>query len=75
MKRIKIPKVIRKAAQLTKGSLIKIRSKGKTVIIEPVEPVADKYFSAFKVSNWPEDLDEFVVVAKENWRKKNATIR
>ena len=39
-----------------------------------VEPVADKYFGAFKVSNWSEDLDEFVVEVKENWCKKNATI-
>ena len=72
--RIIIPKRIRKAAQLKEGSYITIRSKGKAVIIEPIEPVADKYFGAFKVTNWPEDLDEFVVeVKKEWWQKKSAT--
>lgn len=70
--RIIIPRRIRKAAQLKEGSYINIRSKGKTVIIEPIEPVADKYFGAFKVTKSTEDLDEFVVeVKKEWWQKKS----
>lgn len=71
--RIIISRRIRKEAQLKEGSYIKIGLKGKTITLEPVEPVADKYFGAFKVTNWPEDLDEFVVEVKEKWRKKNAT--
>ncbi|MGO8806733.1 MAG: AbrB/MazE/SpoVT family DNA-binding domain-containing protein [Candidatus Bathyarchaeia archaeon] len=72
--RIIIPRRIRKAAQLKEGSYIKIRSKGKIVIIEPVEPVADKYFGAFKVTKSTEDLDEFEVqVEKEWWKKKSDT--
>jgi AbrB family looped-hinge helix DNA binding protein len=71
--RIIIPRHIRKAAQLKEGSYINIRSRGKIVIIEPVEPVADKYFGAFKVTNWPEDLDEYVVEVKRKWLKESDT--
>jgi AbrB family looped-hinge helix DNA binding protein len=71
--RIIIPKQIRKAAQLKEGSCLNIRAKGKTLIIEPIEHVADKYFGIFKVSQWPEDLDEFIVEIKEAWRKKDDT--
>ena len=63
--RIIIPKHIRKAAQLKEGGYMSIRSKDKTVIIEPYESVADKYFGAFKVTESTEDLDEFVIVAKK----------
>ena len=71
--RIIIPRRIRKAAQLKEGSYMNIRSKGKMVIIEPVEPVADKYFGAFKVTDWPEDLDEYVVEVKRKWLKASDT--
>lgn len=66
-----IPKHIRKAAQLKEGSCLSIRANGKTVIIEPIESVADKYFGIFKVNRWPEDLDEFVAEVKEAGRKKS----
>jgi len=59
--RIIISRRIRKEAQLKEGSYIKIGLKGKTITLEPVEPVADKYFGAFKVAKWPEDVDEFLV--------------
>ena len=73
--RIIIPKQIRKSAQLKEGTSMSIKLKGKTIILEPIEPVADKYFGAFKVTNWPEnlDLDEYLVEVKEKWRKKNGT--
>ena len=73
--RIIIPSRIRKSAQLKEGSSMSIRSKGKLIILEPVEPVADKYFGAFKVPNWPKnlDLDEYVVEVKKKWRKKSDT--
>jgi len=66
--RIIIPKDIRETANIRGGSYLAIRANGKTIVIEPLEPVADKYFGAFKVTRWPEDLDEFIVeVAKEWW--------
>jgi AbrB family looped-hinge helix DNA binding protein len=73
--RIIIPKRIRKSAQLKEGTFMSIRSKGKKIFLEPIEPVADKYFGAFNVTNWPEnlDLDEFAVEVKEKWRKKKDT--
>lgn len=73
--RIIIPRRIRKAAQLKEGSYLNIRSKGKTVIIEAAEPVADKYFGIVKVANWPEnlDLDEYVVKAEKKWYKQSGT--
>jgi hypothetical protein len=39
---------------------------------KPRQSVADKYFGAFKVTDWPEDLDldEFVVEAMKKVSKK-----
>jgi len=69
--RVRIPKKIREAAQLKEGSCVNIKAKGKAVIIEPVEPVADKYYGAFKVENWPENLDEYVgEVMHKRWKQR-----
>jgi AbrB family looped-hinge helix DNA binding protein len=65
--RIIIPKDIRKTANLKEGSYVTIKAKGKTIIMEPLEPVADKYFGAFKVTTWPENLDEFIVEVIKKW--------
>ena len=40
---------------------------GKTLVIEPLEPIADKDFGAFKIETWPEDLDEFVNKEMRKW--------
>jgi AbrB family looped-hinge helix DNA binding protein len=73
--RIIIPRRIRIAAQLKEGSYLNIRSKGKTVILEVAEPVADKYFGIVKVTKWPKnlDLDEYAVEVEKKWRKQNTT--
>lgn len=73
--RIIIPRRIRKAAQLKEGSYLNIRSKGKTVILEAAEPVADKYFGIVKVIRWPRnlDLDQYPVEVEKKWRKQNVT--
>lgn len=65
--RIIIPKGIRETANLKEGSYVTIKAKGKTIIMEPLEPVADKYFGAFKVTTWPENLDEFIVEVIKKW--------
>ena len=65
--RIIIPKNIREAAELKEGSYVTIKSKGKIIIIEPLEPVADKYYGAFKVTKWPENMDEFIVEVIKKW--------
>jgi AbrB family looped-hinge helix DNA binding protein len=59
--RIIIPKEIRETAKLKEGSYVTIKTKGKTIIMEPLEPVADKYYGAFKITEWPENIDEFTV--------------
>ncbi len=69
--RIRIPKRIRQAAELKEGDCVTIKAKGKTIIIEPSEPIADKYYGAFKVEKWPEDLDEFIgEVIQKRWNRQ-----
>jgi len=66
--RVIIPKRIRETASLKEGSYVSIKTKGKTIIMEAVTPVADKYYGAFKITKWPEDMDEFIVeVMQKRW--------
>ena len=46
---------------------MKVTTKEKNVLIEPLEPSADKYFEAFKITRWPKNLDEFVVEVMKQW--------
>jgi AbrB family looped-hinge helix DNA binding protein len=72
--RIRIPKQIREAAQLKKGSCVNIKTKEKTIIIELAEPVADKYYGAFKVEKWPDDIDQYAAeVIQKRWKQHAAT--
>jgi AbrB family looped-hinge helix DNA binding protein len=71
--RVIIPKKIRKAAQLKEGTCVFVKAEGNKIIIEPVESVADKYFGIFKVSKWPDDLDEFTAEAIQKWWKSHGT--
>jgi AbrB family looped-hinge helix DNA binding protein len=69
--RVRIPKHIRETAKLKEGSYVNIKTKGKTIIMEAAEPVADKYYGAFKITKWPEDLDEFITEAiQKQWTKR-----
>lgn len=70
--RVVIPKSIREKTELKEGSYVYVTAKGKSIIINPLEPAADKYFGAFKIVRWPEDLDEFVIeVIKRWWMPQN----
>ena len=71
--RVLIPKSLREKANMKEGSYVKVRAEGKSVVIEPLEPIADKYFGAFKITKWPEDLDEFVVEVINKWWAQKAT--
>ncbi len=71
--RIRIPKRIREAAKLKEGSCVIIKARGKTIIIELAEPVADKYYGAFKVDKWPEDMDEFIGEVMQKWWSHRGT--
>jgi len=71
--RLLIPKEVRKGVGIGEGSFVRIGVRGKSIIVEPMEPIADKYFGAFKVSKWPRDLDEFLIEATKNWWSRRAT--
>jgi AbrB family looped-hinge helix DNA binding protein len=65
--RIMIPKNIRKATNIKTGTCVNIKAKDSTIIIEPTESIAEKYAGSFKITKWPEDLDEFTVEATRKW--------
>jgi len=71
--RIVIPKSLRTRIEMKEGSYVKVTAKEKSIIIEPLEPVANRYFGAFKIARWPKDLDEFVVEVIKRWRTPKAT--
>lgn len=71
--RVVIPKDLREKAKVKERSYVRMRTDGKSIIIEPVKPIAEKYFGAFKVTKWPEDLDEFLVEATRRWWLQKAT--
>jgi len=71
--RVVIPKSVREKVKLREGSYVNVRAEGKIIIMEPLESIADKYFGAFKVSRWPEDLDEFIVEVTKRWWTSQAT--
>jgi len=65
--RVVIPKRIREKVKLKEGNYVNVKAKGKTIVMEPLESIADKYYGAFKVSKWPKDLDEFIVEVTNRW--------
>jgi len=65
--RIIIPKIMREKIGIKEGSYVKIKMNEKSIIIEPPEPIADKYYGAFKIAEWPEDLDEFIIEVMRKW--------
>lgn len=69
--RVRIPRKIREAAELSEGSCVSIKAEGKTIIIEASKPVADKYYGVFHVENWPRDLDEYTAeVMQKRWKQR-----
>jgi len=69
--RIVIPKSIRRKAGVKEGGYVSVEAREKTIILKPLEPTASKYYGAFKIVKWPEDLDEFIIeVVKEWWMRK-----
>jgi AbrB family looped-hinge helix DNA binding protein len=71
--RVVIPKPLREGAGIREGGFVKLRAEGRTIVIEPVESIADKYHGAFKVERWPEDLDDFIVKVMRGWWTLKAT--
>ena len=71
--RVMIPKTIRETANLKEGCYVSIKAEGKRVVMEPSDPVAEKYYGVFKIAKWPEDMDEFVVEVIKKWWTNHAT--
>ena len=71
--RIVIPKSLREKTEMKEGSYVTVKAKEKAIFIQPLEPVATKYFGAFKIAKWPKDLDKFVVEVMKEWWKPKAT--
>ena len=71
--RVVIPKSLREKARIREGSYVKMRAEEKAIIVEPVESIADKYYGAFKIEKWPEDLDDFIVQVMRRWWTLKAT--
>jgi AbrB family looped-hinge helix DNA binding protein len=71
--RVMIPKALRDKAQLKEGSHVRVKADGRKIVIEPLGPIADKYFGTFKITRWPEDLDEFVAKVMGEWWTQKAT--
>jgi len=65
--RVVIPKVLREKLSIKEGGYVRVRTDGKTIIIEPIGSIADKYYGAFKIEKWPDDLDDFVVEVLRRW--------
>lgn len=71
--RILIPKRVREKAGVKEGSYVKIRADERGIVIEPVGSIADKYLGAFKVAEWPEDLDKFAAEVVRKWWTQKGT--
>lgn|GEM_PF-1173512 len=54
--RMMTPKALRHKAQLKEGSFVRVKADGRKILMEPLGPIADKYFGAFKITRWPEDF-------------------
>jgi len=65
--RILIPKDIRENVGIKEKSYVRVTVEGRKIVVEALESVADKYYGAFKIDKWPEDLDHFLVEAVKKW--------
>lgn len=71
--RVVIPKSLRERARVREGGYVKMTARERSIVIQPLEPVADKHLGAFKVERWPKDLDDFVVGVMREWWTSKAT--
>jgi AbrB family looped-hinge helix DNA binding protein len=68
--RIVIPRSARKKIELKRDGYVKVVVEDKRIILEPLEPISEKFFGALKIDRWPEDLDEFVAEVVKKWWEK-----
>ena len=72
--KIMIHQKILKETKLKESTCVSIKTKDKSLIIDPAESVAEKYCGLVKVEKWPENLDEFAAEATKKATKKNLQI-
>jgi len=65
--RFVLPKSARKKVELKREGYVKVVVDDGRIIIEPLEPISDKFFGTFKIDRWPEDLDKFATEAVKKW--------
>jgi len=68
--RIVIPRSARKKIELKRDGYVKVVVEDKRIILEPLEPISEKFFGTLKIDRWPEDLDEFVAEVVKKWWEK-----
>lgn len=71
--RISIPKPIREKVGLRPGDLVAVYLESGKIGIEPLESTADKFYGAYRVERWPEDLDKFLAEALRRWWSEGST--
>jgi len=71
--RIVIPKSLFTKAEMKEGSYVKLTANERSIVVEPMEPIAEKYFGVFRMERWPADLGEFVVEVLRKWWKPKST--
>ena len=71
--RVVIHKEIRDRVGVTEGGHIRIEADDVRVIIKPLKPVAERFYGAFKIERWPEDLDEYASEALKQWWRQRHT--
>ncbi len=65
--RMGILKSIRRKAEVKERSHVSVEVKEKN------HNAASKYYGAFKIVKWPEDLDEFLIEAVKKWWRQKTT--
>jgi AbrB family looped-hinge helix DNA binding protein len=68
-----IPEEMRDKVGLKTGGQVILEVEGERIIIKPSKPVSERFYRAFKVERWPEDLDEYSSEALKDWWKVRHT--
>ena len=71
--RLLIPRDIRRRAGIEENGFVKLSVEEGRLVVEPLGSIASKYYRAFTVDRWPNDLDSFLAEAVRGWLRREAT--
>jgi len=71
--KIFIPRHFRELIDVKEGGFVKVKVENRRIVVEPIWTTADRFYGAFKVEEWPNNLDEFMVEAARKWHTKRST--